>query len=382
LRALHIIAGLDRQHGGPSYSVPRLCSALRKQNVETHIHTVLGTNTPSETFISAHKQDFAHTPLIRALRLSSDLGRAVRTEAATYDVFHTHGLWLMPNVTAGHAAAIAKRPLVVTPRGMLAPEALAFSVRRKQLFWRFLQGPAFAQAAVWHATSAAEASDIRNFGVRSPIAIIPNGIDIPAHSDIIAPNERNLHGLLYLGRLHPKKGLPELVAAWGRVADERPNWALRIVGPDEGGHREKLEKMVLESGIPRVIFAGPVYGAEKALLLCDADIFVLPTQNENFGIAVAEALAAGIPAIVSHGAPWASLETEHCGWWVERGIEQLVSALREATALSDIERHAMGRRGRTMVEREFNWDRIAQDMRSVYEWTLGEIERPSTIHLD
>lgn len=382
MRALHIIAGLDRNHGGPSYSVPRLCAALRKQDIETHIHTVSGANSPQDPFILAHKQDFAGIPFLRALRLSSDLARGVRAEASTSDILHTHGLWLMPNVNAGQVAASVGRPLVVSPRGMLASEALAFSARRKQLFWQFLQGPAYAHAAVWHATSVAEAGDIRNFGVRAPIAIIPNGIDSPTNLQTYVPRESKPHCILYLGRIHPKKGLPDLVAAWSHLANERLDWTLRIVGPNEGGHRAQLEEMASELGVPRVIFNGPVYGAEKELVLRDANLFVLPTQNENFGIAVAEALAAGIPAIVSRGAPWAGLETDRCGWWVERGVEPLVSALREATALNDDERRAMGKRGRTLVARDYNWNRIAREMRSVYEWALGNAERPSTVYLD
>jgi glycosyltransferase involved in cell wall biosynthesis len=118
------------------------------------------------------------------------------------------------------------------------------------------------------------------------------------------------------------------------------------------------------------------------LALQGADLFVLPTQNENFGIAVAEALANGIPAIVTRGAPWPALETEHCGWWIQSGIEPLFRALREATHLSDMERRCMGVRGRTLVRREYDWDRIAVEMRSVYEWVLTQGRRPHTIHLD
>lgn len=382
MRALHIIAGLDRNYGGPSYSVPRLCAALRKQDLEVHIHTVRSTNTPNDPFISAHKHDLASVPILQGLRLSSQLARGVQTAASTSDIIHSHGLWLMPNIYAGQIAAKSRKPLVVSPRGMLAPGALAFSSLKKRLFWEFLQGRAYAHALVWHATSAAEADDIRDFGIQSPITIIPNGIDLAPHCGIRKPRDTSRREILYLGRLHPVKGLPDLIAAWSELSPELPDWTLRIVGPDEGRHRAELEKTVLELDVPRVIFDGPVYGAEKARILRDADLFVLPTQNENFGIAVAEALAAGIPAIVSRGAPWPGLETERCGWWTERGVEPLVNALREATSLRDDERHVMGERGRTLVERDYNWDKIAQDMRTVYEWTLGKTERPSTIHLD
>ena len=382
MRALHIVPGLDRNHGGPSYSVPRICSALRNQGVEAHIHTIGGTNTTSDPYISVHSQDFVSFPFLRRLRLSSTLVRAALNESSSPSIIHTHGLWLMPNVNAGQIAAKARRPLVVSPRGMLAPEALAFSAQKKRIFWQLLQGPAYARAAVWHATSAAEAGEIRNFGVKSPIAIIPNGMDMPATFDTRMARDSKNRNVLYLGRIHPKKGLPDLITAWSQVANERPDWALRVIGPDEGGHRAELERMVSEMRVPRVIFESPVYDAEKEHALRDADLFVLPTQNENFGIAVAEALAAGIPAIVSHGAPWSGLESDRCGWWVEHGVEPLVNALLESTALRDDERDVMGKRGRALVEREFNWDIVAHDMRSVYEWVLGNIERPSMVHLD
>lgn len=382
MRALHIISGLDLNHGGPSYSVPRLCAALRNQEVETHIHTVRSTNMPHDQFIVAHKQDFTAIPLLRSLRISFSLARGAQTKASTADIIHAHGLWLMPNVHAGKAAAKARKPLVVSPRGMLADRALSFSTGRKQLFWQLLQGPAYANAAVWHATSLAEAEDIRKFGVRSPIAIIPNGIDALTEDKRRVPHRTVQRTILYLGRLHPMKALPDLVAAWSHLANERPNWILRIVGPDESGHRAELERIVLKSNVPRIVFDGPVHDAEKDLVLRDADLFVLPTQNENFGIAAAEALAAGIPAIVSRGAPWQALESESCGWWVEQGVEPLVSALREATTLSDDERHNMGERGRALVIREYDWNKVAENMRSVYEWVLGRAERPSIIHLD
>jgi glycosyltransferase involved in cell wall biosynthesis len=140
-----------------------------------------------------------------------------------------------------------------------------------------------------------------------------------------------------------------------------------------------LEKMVRQGGMPRVVFYGPVHGAKKAQILQEADLFVLPTQNENFGLAVAEALAAGVPAIVSRGAPWSGLATEHCGWWVERGIEPLLTALRTATALSDGERRTMGSRGRAWMQREFSWDRVARQMFEVYSWLLGHSVPPSHV---
>ena len=138
--------------------------------------------------------------------------------------------------------------------------------------------------------------------------------------------------------------------------------------------------MVQQGGVPRVVFDGSVHGAEKTRVLQEADLFVLPTQNENFGLVVAEALAAGIPAIVTRGAPWSGLETERCGWWVERGVEPLLTALRAATALPDGERLTMGLRGRAWMQREFSWDRIARQMLDVYSWIIGQSDPPPCVH--
>lgn len=382
LRAIHIVAGLHPRHGGPSYSVPRLCTALHGVNVDARIFTVREPGTPQNAFITAFGQDFAGTPIIRELRLSSGLARTMAATVRSTGVIHSHGLWLMPNVVAGRAAAMGGRPLVVSARGMLGLEALAFSAKRKRLFWKWLQGPAYASAAAWHATSSSEADDIRAFGIRAPIAIIVNGIDMPRGEPPVSQREQGPRTILHLGRIHPKKGLSDLVAAWAQLAGERPDWCLHIVGPDEGGHRAELEEMTRRLAAPRVVFGDPVYGVEKGQLLHRADLFALPTRNENFGIAVAEALAAGVPAIVSHGAPWSGLETERCGWWVARGVEVLLETLRAATGLSDEERHAMGARGRTWMARDFGWERVAHDMRAVYQWASGEGERPEFVYVN
>lgn len=216
VRALHVIAGLDPRHGGPSYSVPRLCEALRAIGEDVRIVTVREQGTRKDPYVTACEQDFAGIPFLRALRLSSGLARAVREAVHLTDIVHVHGLWLMPNVSAGRATIATGRPLIVAPRGMLAPEALAFSAGRKRLFWKSLQGPAYAGAAAWHATSVAEAQAIRAFGVRAPIAIVANGIDIPSDEMATAPRQGEQRTILFLGRIHPKKGLPDLIAAWAK----------------------------------------------------------------------------------------------------------------------------------------------------------------------
>lgn len=376
-----VIAGLNVSDGGPSYSVPRLAEALSAGGVKPAILAV-GRGNPAELAKAEFfSQDLGRWPILASLRFSADLKRALYRRAQSADLLHVHGLWLMPNLYAGWAANHARKPLVVSPRGMVAPAALAFSKAKKALFWRLLQGPAYSQAALWHATSAAEAVDIRAFGIAAPIAVIPNGIDLP-QSLALHAKAADCRTILFMSRLHPKKNLPNLLEAWRRIAGDHRDWQLVVAGPDERGHSAELEAQVANLAIPRVQFAGPVYGAAKDALLIGADLFVLPTRNENFGIAVAEALAAGVPAIVTKGAPWQGLATERAGWWIDDGVPALEAALRDAVALPADERRAMGLRGRAWMAREFDWDRIASDMISSYEWVRGSGDRPACVLTD
>ena len=381
ITAAHVVAGLDAVDGGPAYSVPRLASTLEECGVAQTVHTV-GTNASVRfSAIQSYPQDFVHVPGLRSLRFSSALRRALVKRALTADLFHAHGLWLMPNVYAGSVSQSAGKPLVVSPRGMLAPAALKFSRGKKCVFWHLLQRRAYSQAALWHATSSEEAQDIRDFGVSAPIAVVPNGIDLPP---VVAAHAASAtcRTVLFLSRLHPKKNIPVLLEAWRQINAQRPDWQLVIAGPDERGYAAQLVAQVAQGAIQRVQFVGAVYGAAKDALLHQADLFVLPTQSENFGIAVAEALAAGVPAIVSKGAPWQGLKTERSGWWIDHGVEPLVAALLDATAMVAADRRAMGLRGRNWMARDFGWDRIALDMASVYGWVLGSAVRPECVLTD
>lgn len=376
-----VIAGLDPSHGGPSYSVPRLATALAANGLRPIILSVGDAGSAGQANTQFFPQSWRQFPVLANLRLSSGLKLAFGQYAISADLLHVHGLWLMPNVYAGRAAKRAGKPLIVSPRGMVALAALGFSRRRKAIFWRLLQGPAYAEAALWHATSSAEAADIRAFGVQCPIAVIPNGIDLPQQLAIHA-DTADRRTVLFLSRLHPKKNLPNLLEAWGRIAAEHPDWDLVIAGPDEGGHSAQLKAQVASKAIPRVQFPGPIYGAAKDHLINHSDLFVLPTRNENFGIAVAEALAAGVPAIVTKGAPWHGLEAERAGWWIDHGVAALEAALRTAMALPAAERRAMGLRGRAWMARDFSWDRIARDMTATYNWVLGGGDRPACVLTD
>jgi glycosyltransferase involved in cell wall biosynthesis len=319
--------------------------------------------------------------MVGDLRYSSGLARALHELAPRADVIHNHGLWLMPNVDAGRAALFARKPFIVAPRGMLAPAALAFSRLKKRVVWAMLQGEVVRRAACIHATSEQEHDEIRDFGLNNPVAIVPNGIDLPESGRRPTSSTTANRVLLSLGRIHPKKGLDRLVRAWARVEAAHPDWRLRIVGPDELGHARELVTLASELKVQRVSVEKSVSGDAKVAAYQQADIFVLPTLNENFAITVAEALAAGTPVIATKGAPWRALQSERCGWWIDHGVEPLVAALASAMLMKRETLQAMGAKGRAWMARDFSWDRVARNMLDVYRWVAAGGEPPGTVRL-
>jgi glycosyltransferase involved in cell wall biosynthesis len=175
---------------------------------------------------------------------------------------------------------------------------------------------------------------------------------------------------LFLGRIYPVKGLPMLIEAWARV---RPDgWSLQIAGPDEAGHRAEVEQAVCAAGLAEVIsFLGPLEDEAKRSVLLAANLFVLPTHSESFGMAIAEALAHGLPVLTTTGAPWPMLPGHGCGWRVEPTVDGICEGLRQATSLDPGTLQAMGGKGRELVAAEFGWQRVAKQFLLVYENLIG-----------
>jgi glycosyltransferase involved in cell wall biosynthesis len=386
VRAVHVIAGLESEHGGPSYSVPRLCESLAAAGAKAALLSVAAARAPESSLshgsYEQHRYiwDYPTTPVLRELRLSSGLTSRLRRSAPDADVIHNHGLWLMPNVQAAWAAKRARKPFVVSPRGMLGPEALEFSRLKKLAFWQIAQGRALRGAACIHATSESEYDEIRKFGLRNPVAIIPNGIDLQDAD--LAPVTPPGRMVLSLGRIHPKKGIDRLLQAWALLERTHPGWRLRIVGPSEGGYAAGLANLAASLGLRHVSIEGPIYAHEKLAAYREADLFVLPTLNENFGLSVAECLTAGTPVISTVGAPWRGLETEGCGWWIAQGVEPLAQAMSRAMAIPRQELKAMGAKGRAWMERDFSWTGVALAMLELYLWLKVRGPRPASLRLD
>src|SRR5205085_10693564 len=210
-------------------------------------------------------------------------------------------------------------------------------------------------------TSEEELKSVRSFGLKNPVALIPNGIDVSdfenlparAEGESLLPITKDKRVLLFLSRVHPKKGLDLLLKAWRALGEERRDWLLVIAGPDQLGHAAELKRLAEEANLKdSVAFAGALFGQAKLAAYALADLFVLPSYSENFGVAIAEALAAGLPVIATKRTPWRGLKGHGCGWWVESSVETLADTLREALSLSQPELAAMGAKGRSWMRRD------------------------------
>lgn len=346
----------------------------------------------------------SRSQLALALGLPMRSGLRDSQDAEKPDLLHSHGVWHPANHWVARATRCWGVPLILHPHGMLEPWALGQRAWKKRLALALFQRRDLETARVFVATSEMECKNLRRLGLRQPVAVIPNGVSLPtdrgAGAAVLASTlwpggsqggqavlerggavrQARARVALFLSRVHPKKGVLDLVRAWGQVAPA--GWRLRIAGPDEGGYWAEVARLVGQLGLGASIdYCGPVEGEPKAALYREADLFVLPTFSENFGLVVAEALAYGVPVITTRGAPWADLETYDCGWWIETGVEPLVAALRAAMALSDAERRAMGERGRVYVQR-YDWDAIAAETLALYRWVLGQGERPACVRTD
>ena len=296
-------------------------------------------------------------------------------------LFHSHGIWSLVNHWTSIVARNNDIPLIIQPHGMLEPWALRHKLWKKKLAMAMFQRKDLDSALMFFATSTTEYTNLRELGFRQPVAIVPNGVVLDvAPAPVRCSSAERTRSVLFLSRVHPVKGLLNLVQAWAQL--DTVGWRLCIAGPDEAGHLKEVLELVNALGLNNSIeYVGEVDGRAKSDLYNAADLFVLPTLTENFGVVVAEALAHGLPVITTRGAPWADLATLGCGWWVDIGVEPLVQALREAMALGDDERWMMGARSRVYVRR-YDLNGIVERTIEVYRWALGQGLKPSCVELN
>jgi glycosyltransferase involved in cell wall biosynthesis len=365
------------RYGGPIRSVHGLAAALARRGHEVHVYTTSmdgsqDLNVPLDEVVDLDgvAVRYFRVPAARRLFWAPAMLQRLRTTIADFDVVHIHSVFLWPMWVAAREAARAGVPYVLSPRGMLIRDVIVRKSRWTKTAWiQLIERKSLALASAVHVTAEVEGDELKSLGLPAPgLMTIPNGVEWPQHTPQPHPFvDLPQRYVLFLGRISWKKGLDRLITSWQWV----PDIPLVIAGNDDEGYRRKLEVLAQSVGVAdRVRFIGPVSDTDKWALYEGAELFVLPSYSENFGNAVAEAMAMRCPVAVTEEVGIATLvRSEAAGLVVSGEPDQLAAGLREV--LSDSARRAeMGRRGRLAVERRLSWNAVAEQTESLYRTVL------------
>ncbi len=296
------------------------------------------------------------------------------------DVVHVHALWLLSTWIGSFVARLRAKPYVVAPHGMLDPWALGQSRWKKRVSRLLFEDRLLAGAGCIHALCASERDAVRRLGIRAPVAVVPPGVD----PTLVERRSGDVAGgppyVLFLGRLHQKKGIDVLLRAFGTVAPRRPEWRLVIAGPDEVGIRAELARLAGTLGIERrVDFVGPMQGERKLQLLERAALFALASHSEGLPVAVLEAMALGLPVAISPACNLPEVERVGAGFVGPAAPEAFAGILDRAMGLDSAGRRTIGERGRALVAQRFTTRATAESLHRVYEWLCGRGREPESL---
>jgi len=380
---------VSRANGGIFEAERRLQQTLHaRKGVDVCVFGATDNHTQSDlaawaplvpkTFAVKGPPSFGYTPGLIEAMLSTEV-----------DLASFVGLWKYPSVSALQWSRRTKKPYLVAPHGMLDAWALRNSRTRKRIAAWLFQDAQLRQASCLRALCLAEAASIRAYGLTNPICIIPNGIDLPPGPDedrptlLPSPFPPGRKVLLYLGRLHPKKGLAPLLAAWDRVRkNEGRDWLLALAGWDQGGHAAELRQQATNLGIPweesdqgspeaSVLFLGPKFDEAKAQVFSHCDAFVLPSLSEGLPMVILEAWAYGKPVMMTSECNLPEGFSAGAALSIRPTVESIAEGLNQFFQMTDAGRQAMGRNGLALVRDHFTWSKVAADMMTVYAWMLG-----------
>ncbi len=381
MKILHVVISLAPEWGGPTKVVHELTEALVEKGVEVSLFAPVRRGGEAEIARpkGVNLQLFREGFLARWWSgYSPGLARAVAQEVGKFDLVHIHELWSHPHLAAYRAARKAKKPYVVTVHGELEPWAINHKALKKKVYSALIQRRILQKAAALHAITAEEVKHIRAFGVDNEVFMTPNGINpqefqlLPARRELerLYPQLVGKQVVLFLGRLHPKKGLDILARAFGKVARERDDLCLLVVGPDSEGYRAEVAKILeAEGALGKVVFAGMLTGREKLAALGGADVFVLPSYSEGFSIAILEAMACGLPVVITRQCHFPEVAAAGAGLIIEPEVGELAAALEKLLREPQL-RQEMGSNGRRLVNEKFTWAKIAGQMIWLYKEAL------------
>lgn len=385
MKALQTIAGFGALYGGIATCTYELVAAMHGIGSPVDLLT-LSVNNPSDRIMGKGE------PWIKALpndaltpyEISGNLARYLRTH--DYDLYHTNGLWMYCNHITCAEARRRHKPCVITSHGMLYPQALSRSRWKKWPLYQLHFRKDIMRADCLHVTCKPEMEHVRHFGYRGQVAVIPNPANLPAYLPEVAAAKPSLMAadgpreFGFLGRLHPVKGIEHLLYGLA-LLKERKDCRLVIMGKGDEAYEQFLRSEVARLGLEDTVsWRGFVNGREKYEQLARLSCLFVPSDFENFGMIVTEALSVGTPVMASLTTPWEDLNTVGCGWWEDRTPENIAAVMRRVMQMPTAELLQMGRRGQQMVQERFTAPRVAAQMDRLYHWLTEGGERPPFIY--
>lgn len=410
MNVIHNISGMNITSGGPSLSTYNLVKGLRSVGVNAEIAAYASRIKGNQPIATDDFIHFLPAPFFSRLGYSESFKRFYRGRD-DLQLFHAHGLWQYAAHAASDWARGHGKPYVISPRGMLYPEALKKSAVFKKVALALYQKRDLQEASCIHATCDQEYRYIRECGIdKTPVAIIPNAI-IPMGIEQKSPRQYGAKRIGFVGRFAPIKNLESLIWAWAGSSCPSLGWELVLVGDGSSDYRGSLETLAFsELGLKSISFPGFLSGQQKHDMLLSLDCLVLPSKSENFGMVVPEALCRGIPVIASKGTPWRELRgrsslintklvpqepcakddqssttdysistTGRCGWWIDNDVDSLVAALNDLVGKEPDELRVMGLNGIELVDRKYSVAAVAEEMKRVYSWLVEEERVPACV---
>jgi len=385
MKSLHILTSLNKRSGGTSLSSYTLVKGLQMEGVQADMVT-FSPKDENEEMISTEAFIHALPPSkIPKWEYSKIATHYIKDQLNNYDIFHLHGIWEFLPHQAAITAYRAEKPYLITVSGMLYPAALQSKPLFKRLAAKLFQDKDLNNATVLQATCYQEYEYIRKYGLKNPVAVIANPLELPNELPVIKPSVESKIRIGFMGRFNPIKNIDILIEAWSKISKKNPDIAMELVliGDGEKSYRESLQKQVKQHSLTNVSFVGFLNGDEKEDMLNTLSYLVLPSKSENFGMVVTEALLRGIPVIASKGTPWGDLDEYSCGWWVDSDVDTLASAMDNAIHLNEQTRVDMGQRGQDLVVEKYGQSAVAIQMKELYAWMLDRnLPMPDTVYLN
>ena len=374
MKILSFVSSLDLSSGGPSRSVPMLAKGLAELGVDITLMTVKSENMNTHALEGTTAKLKVLTPSFSKKEIAKYLADE------RFDLIQIQSMWDLPYHKVMVEARRLGIPYIVTPRGMLEPWSLSQKKWKKKLAWWFYQRNDVQKSVCVFTTAKMEAEHVSNLGITTCKVVIPNGIETDAY-----PCKSSVEGVkkqvLFLSRVHVKKGIELLFEAWKRIHSDYADWQLLVIGNGEAEYIHSLENRVESLGLKDSIkILPPVFGEAKIKVYQESALFCLPSFSENFGMVIAEAMSCGTPVITTTNCPWNILNETNTGWCIDLSVDNLEHALREGMGMDANALYDMGQRASKLIFDNFDYRSVTRKTLRLYEWLLNSGEKPEFVY--